>query len=176
MSMGKNNLNRFAIGGLGLFIMGTLAFVPFSNCSQNPQSATVPQSAFLAPAEKYEALKNEFKGRVPLSFCHSSEAYGCMKRIYSAEITSGEIPVKQECATISGDLKLCPLTQTFTFNTEAAEQNCNGCQETYEYLEYSCHLKIPNKENIYPIIAIKPTIEQSLTELNQLCVAIAEER
>ena len=173
--MGKNNLNRIAIGGVSLFIMGTIALVPFTNCSQNPQSASTPATAFLSPQEQYEALKTEFKGRVPLSFCQSSESYGCMKRVYSAEVASAEQPAKQECATISGELKLCPVTQTFSFNSEAAEKNCNGCQETYEYLEYSCHLKIPNQENIYPIISIKPTIEQSLTDLYELCAAIAEE-
>ena len=173
--MGKNNRIRIAIGGVSLFLIGAVAMVPFTNCSQNPQSASTPATAFLSPEDQTEALKTEFKDRVPASFCNSSEAYGCMKRIYSAAVQSAEGPARQECTTLAGGLELCPLTQNFSFNTEAAEKNCNGCHETYEYLEYSCHLKIPNKQNIYPIVSIKPTMEQSLTELYQLCATIAEE-
>jgi hypothetical protein len=175
MTMGTKNLRHFIIGGLSLAGFCSLALIPFSNCSRNPQNASVPKTAYLSPSEKEEAIKLEFKGRIPITFCQTSDAYGCMKRVYSGKVKSEELPGKQECAEVSDQLKLCPLTQTFHFNSLAAEENCNGCQETYEYLEYSCHLKIPNIENIYPIVAIKPSMGQSLSELYELCVTLAEE-
>lgn len=173
--MGKNYLNRFVIGGTILSVAGFFALLPFTNCSQNPQGADVPQSAFLNPTQRYDALKAEFKGRVPLAFCQSSEAYGCIKKIYSAEVSSGQMPSTQECTSLSGDLKLCPVIQIFNFNSQSAAANCQGCKETYEYLEYSCHLKIPNSENVYPIVMTKPTLDQSLSDLYQFCAIIAEE-
>lgn len=173
--MGNLNTKSLVMGSISIAVIGTLSFLPFSNCSQNPQNAPTPESAFLSPAEKYDSLKSEFRGRVPLSFCQASESYGCMKKIYSREIVSAQMDRTQECALISNELKICPSLQTFHFNSEAAEENCNGCEETYEYMDYSCHLKIPNRDNIYPITSTEATLDQSLFKLYQLCAAIAEE-
>lgn len=173
--VGKTNLKKIVVRGLGLGLLAVISFGPFTNCSQNPQNASLPQTAFLSPSEQSKAFETQFKGRVPSSFCHSSEGYGCMKRIYSAKVKSQEGPAKQECGVISNNLQLCPMTQVFQFNTEAAEENCSGCTEHYEYIEYACHLKIPNSENIYPMVAIKPTMDESLIALHQLCLTIATE-
>ena len=62
----------------------------------------------------------------------------------------------------------------FSFNTEAAEENCNNCEESYEYSEYSCHLNIPNSESVYPIVSTQNKLEQSLSDLNNFCQKIAE--
>lgn len=173
--MGNIKSYRLIVGSIGLVIAGTFAFLPFTNCSKNPQSAATPYTAFLSPSEKYEALKTEFKGRVPLSFCQSSESYGCMKKIYSRNIASEQMAPSVECSMVSNDLKLCPSIQTFHFNSAAAEENCNGCEESYEYMDYNCHLKIPNSESIYPINFTEATRDQSLLKLYELCASIAEE-
>lgn len=170
--MGNIKTKRLAV--VVLVIIGTTSFLPFTNCSQNPQSASTPEVAFLAPEEKSELLKSEFHGRVPLSFCETSEAYGCMKKVYSSEVTSGQMAATQECAIVTEDLELCPLIQTFHFNSETAQENCNGCEESYEYTEYSCHLKIPNQDNINPIVFTEVTLGQSLSKLHQFCSSIAE--
>ena len=175
MGMGNFNSKRLAVGGFAIIVIGTLSFLPFTNCSQNPQNAATPEVAFLSPVEKYEVLKSEFKGRVPLSFCQSSESYGCMKKIYSRQLASEQMAPTRECSLISGELKVCPAVHTFHFNSEAAESNCNGCEETYEYMDYSCHLKIPNRDGIYPISFTEATLEQSLLKLYQFCASIAEE-
>lgn len=157
-----------------LVIIGLISFLPFTNCSQNPQRASTPEVAFLAPDEKSELLKSEFSGRVPSSFCESSEAYGCMKKVYSSEVESSQLAPIQECSAVADGLELCPVVQTFHFNSEAAEENCNGCDERYEYIEYSCHLKIPNQDNINPIVFTEATLGQSLLKLHQFCSSIAE--
>lgn len=172
--MEKNKFGAFAIGGATLLLLGAIALIPFTNCSQNPQNASTPKTAFLSPQEKSIALQAQFQGRVSPSFCESSEAYSCMKKIYSAFIENGESSTQQECAILSNNLKLCPAVKTFSFNTEAAEENCNNCEESYEYSEYSCHLNIPNSENVYPIVSTQNKLEQSLSDLNNFCQKIAE--
>ena len=173
--MGKNKANRVAAGGLTLFFIGLMAFVPFSNCSQNPQNASTPKTAFLNPEEKLETLKIEFQGRVSSSFCQSNEAYGCMQKVYSPDALSSQKQSYQECLIINNKIQICPMISTFHFNSSAAQENCNGCQESYEYIEYSCHLKIPNSENIYPIVSTNSNLEHSLLELHEFCVSIAED-
>ncbi len=173
--MGKNGLSGFAIGGVTLFLLGAIALVPFSNCSQNPQNATTPKSAFLSPQEKSIALQLEFQARVSSSFCKSYESYSCMKKVYSASVESGQSSNLQECVNLSSDLRLCSSVRIVYFNTEAAQENCNGCQESYEYAEYSCHLRIPNSENLYPIVSTQVSLEKSLSDLHSFCQRIAED-
>jgi hypothetical protein len=172
--MGNIKTVRMVIGALAL--LGAASFLPFTNCSQNPQSASTPHAAFLSPDEKIKSLKSEFSGRIPISFCESSEAYGCMKKVYSREIASEQKIPMQECAFVSNEIELCPVVQTFHFNSEAAEENCNGCEETYEYTDYSCHLKIPNQDNVYPIVFTELTLDQSLSNLHQFCSSLVEVR
>jgi len=64
------------------------------------------------------------------------------------------------------------MIKTFQFNSEAAQENCKGCEESYEYQEYSCHLKIPNEENVYPIYFTAPTLADSLQQLSDFCVSL----
>ena len=58
--MGKLISNRILTGGLALFVIGSVALLPFTNCSQNPQNAATPDTAFVSPPEKYTSLKSEF--------------------------------------------------------------------------------------------------------------------
>ena len=173
--MGKNNLSGFAIGGVTLFLIGIVALVPFTNCSQNPQNASTPKSAFLSPLEKTNLLKAEFQGRISRQFCQSHEAYSCMKKVYSTSIESGQSKAQEECSILSNSLEICPAVKTFHFNSAAAQENCNGCQETYEYTEYSCHLNVPNPENVYPIVSTESSLEKSLLHLYNFCEDIAAE-
>lgn len=172
--MGKNSLSGFAIGGTTLFLIGVIALVPFTNCSRNPQNASTPKSAFLSPQEKSLALQSEFQGRVSPSFCESHEAYSCMKKVYSAAVEDGRSSAQQECSSLTNSFKLCPIVKIFYFNTEDAQKNCNGCEESYEYSEYSCHLNIPNSENLYPIVATQTSLKRSLSDLHSFCQKIAE--
>lgn len=171
--MGNIKTVRLVVSALAL--IGTASFLPFTNCSQNPQNASTPEIAFLSPEEKSEILKSEFSGRVPSSFCESSEAYGCMKKVYSKDLASQQIAPAKECVFVTENLEVCPVVQTFHFNSEAADANCNGCEETYEYIDYSCHLKIPNQDNIYPITFTEANLEKSLSDIYQFCSVIAED-
>lgn len=168
------NMNQKKIILRGTVILGlALATVPFNNCSQNPQNASVPETAFLAAEQQDQTLKSEFKDRVPASFCSTNEAYSCMRKVFSASVEDSMVKPAQECTALSESLQLCPSVQTVQYNTEVAQLNCDRCEENFEYMEYTCHLKIPNSEGIYPAIITRPTMKESLYDLYKLCISIA---
>lgn len=157
-----------------MLILGFIAgFSFFTNCSRNPENASIPNTAFLSPEAQNSAFKEQFSDRVPASFCNEDFSYSCQRRVYSASVPNSTAQGAHECAYLNEIVKICPAIQNIQFNTKAAQQNCQDCNETYEYLEYSCHLKIPNEEGLYPITATKPTLNESLYELFQTCTSIA---
>lgn len=158
----------------GILVFSILiGFSFFTNCARNPESASVPDTAFVSPNEKHLRLKSLFKNQIPTGFCSSDSSYACQRKVYSAQITNGIAKNSQECTALGESLQICPTIQTLYFNTEAAQLHCQGCEETYEYLEYSCHLKLANQDGLFPAVATQPTLHASLYELHQFCTSIA---
>lgn len=145
-----------------------LSPIPFTNCAKNPQSASVPSTAFMSESEKLSSLAQEFQGKTTAQFCKQESSYGCMKRVYSKNIENQNRGLELSCVG-----QFCVQTQVFHFNSSDAQEHCNGCTENLESTEYDCHLKISNQEGIYPVIVTSQNLSDSLDQLSNFCLAAA---
>ena len=145
-----------------------LSPITFTNCAKNPQSASIPSTAFMSESEKLTSLAQEFQGRTTADFCKQESSYGCMKRVYSKSIENQNRGSELSCVG-----QFCVQTQVFHFNSSDAQEHCNGCTENLESTEYDCHLKVSNQEGIYPIIMTSQNLNDSLDQLSNFCFAAA---
>lgn len=153
---------------LMLFFVSIFALspIPFTNCAKNPQSASVPSTAFMSESERLSSLAKEFKGKTTAEFCELESSYGCMKRVYSKNIESQNQGSELSCID-----RFCVQTQVFHFNSSDAQEHCNGCTDNLESFEYDCHLKVANQDGIYPIIITSQNLSESLNQLSNFCLS-----
>lgn len=143
-----------------------LSPLPFTNCAKNPQSASVPSTAFMSESEKLSSWTQEFQGRTTAQFCKLESSYGCMKRVYSKNIENQNRGSELSCVD-----KFCVQTQVFHFNSSDAQEHCKDCTDNLESIEYDCHLKLVNQDGIYPIIITSQNLGDSLNQLSNFCLS-----
>lgn len=149
--------------------------VPFSNCSQNPQSSDIPSTAFMGESERMQNFQQEFTGKISSSFCLSQDAISCSLKSYSPEVPYQSANLGKKCAQVSEGLEICPSLRGFYFNSLSAQENCEDCRESFEYSEYTCHLNIPNSENVYPIYFTDPRHQTAVQKTYEFCQALTKE-
>lgn len=157
---------------LVLFCLIVFVFspLPFTNCAQNPQSAEVPQSAFLSSEDANTSLMVEFSGKTSYQFCDLPTSYGCMKRVYSRTIASENRAPEETC--IQGS-NFCVHTLVTHFNTQEAQETCDNCDDSFETENFACHLKLANSDGIYPIVEIAEDFSVAIENLQNFCRSVA---
>jgi hypothetical protein len=165
-------MNSF-VKKLSLFVLLILFIAPFTftNCAKNPQSAEVPTTAFLSDDEKTEYFKNQFRGKVDSNFCERAQSYSCMKRVYSRNVSSEQLPPVKNCLSEN----FCVHTQVIHFNSHEAQDECAGCGDEYETENFVCHLKLANGDGIYPITKFSEILPEAIFQLQQLCQDLVDE-
>jgi hypothetical protein len=169
-----NQIPRPGQVGVLLLIGLSLAF-GFNNCGK---VASYPlDESQLAPLEtKVELLAQKYQGKLTGNFCEAAENYACLQKTFSRELATEPAGSSMACATISGGIEICPQIQKRTYNSGVATELCKQehCEESYEFEEFDCHLKLGANMGVYPVVVTGSELSEALETLHQSCLKIQQ--
>lgn len=156
-------------------IAGFFLAIAFNNCGKSQGSLNL--STQLDSYENKEVfLIQQFQGKLDQEFCYSSTNYSCVRKVFSQNINYQDLGSSQsECIHLLRGGEICPEIRNYTYNSKAAQSACQeNCQESYEYEEYDCHLKLGSVARVFPLVTTENTLSKAIEKLNQSCVHIQE--
>lgn len=178
--MGKNT-GKFNYTKIITYFYLTCTFLTLSlsynNCAQNVQSKA---NAFKDYDDRVTILTQQFGGKFDKTFCDNSENYACLHKAFSPSHQNEDRGFSNsDCRVMevgdSGDKRICPQIQSFTYNSSTALESCQeNCTDQYEFEEFECHLKLGPVMGVYPLVSSQATLQESLQQLYKSCQQVQE--
>jgi len=175
IQMGIINRYKRPITGFLLLVIGSALAIAYNNCGKPHDSANI--STQLDSYENKEVfLIAQFQGKLESNFCYNSANYSCVHKIFSKNLNYQDMGKNHSlCVNLLQGGQVCPEVQQFSYNSQAAQSACQeNCQESYEYEEYDCHLKLGSVARVFPLIVTDDNLSRAIEKLNRSCLRIQE--
>lgn len=157
---------RISILTLGVVLV--TAF--FQNCGG--QQVFVAREAYIPVTKLEDELIAIYGERLSPAMCADSTRYVCQHKVFNTEIENAEAEALYDCVVINGE-SICPHGKTFTYNSAAAESACKeGCNENYNYEEYSCYYDLPTVDGIRPLQSRGEDFAETLAAVHAACARV----